>query len=113
VPEKSDRKAEPTRRRERAMEKATHVSELEATSVSSKRAEKQKLEEPKTDASSRSARNDAKFDLSKVTAHHAESSAQVKHDRSQMLPVDRKEQARRRLEERKKLRKAGPSIVAS
>ena len=95
------------------MEKATHVSELEATSVSSKRAEKQKLEEPKTDASSRSARNDAKFDLSKVTAHHAEGSAQVKHDRSQMLPVDRKEQARRRLEERKKLRKAGPSIVAS
>ncbi|CAN9419683.1 unnamed protein product [Alternaria alternata] len=113
VPEKSDKKVEPTRRRERATEKATHVSELEATSVSSKRVERQKLEESKTDASSRSVRSDAKFDLSKVTAHHAEGSAQVKHDRSQMLPVDRKEQARRRLEERKKLRKAGPSIVAS
>jgi hypothetical protein len=113
MPEKSDKKAEPMRRRERATEKATYVSELEAISVSSKRVDKQKPEESKVDVSSYPARTDAKFDLSKMTVHHAEGSAEVKHDRSQMLPVDRKEQARRRLEERKKLRKAGPTIVGS
>jgi hypothetical protein len=78
-PEKSDKKAEPTRRRERATEKATHVSELEATSVSSKRVDRQKPEESKVDASSHAARTD-KFDLSKITTHHAEGSAQVRHD---------------------------------
>ncbi|KAG9198097.1 hypothetical protein G6514_000531 [Epicoccum nigrum] len=51
---------------------------------------------------------DPKFDISKITSHHAEGSAKVKHDRAQMLPVDRKTEARRRLEERKKLRKAAP-----
>lgn len=48
---------------------------------------------------------DAKFDVSKITSHHAEGSRQVKQDRAEMVPVDRKEQARRRLQERKKLRK--------
>jgi hypothetical protein len=52
---------------------------------------------------------DPRFDLSKITAHHAEGSSQVKKDRAEILPVDRKEQARRRLEERKRLRKTPPS----
>jgi hypothetical protein len=117
--EKMDRKAEPTRRRERATEKSSHVPELEITSATSKKDDKQKLHESKADAlkkadaSSHHAPADAKFDLSRITAHHAEGSAQVKHDRSQMLPVDRKEQARRRLEERKRLRKNGATIVGS
>ncbi len=51
---------------------------------------------------------DQKFDVSKITTHHAEGSTQVKQDRVELPIVDRKEQARRRLEERKKLRKAGP-----
>jgi hypothetical protein len=117
--EKSDRKAEPTRRRERVTEKSLHVPELEGTSTTSKKDDRQKLHESKADAlkkadaSSHHAHTDAKFDLSRITAHHAEGSAQVKHDRSQMLPVDRKEQARRRLEERKRLRKNGATIVGS
>lgn len=52
---------------------------------------------------------DPKFDLSKITAHHAEGSAQVTKDRAEILPEDRKELAKRRLEERKKLRKNAPS----
>ncbi|KAL6706712.1 hypothetical protein ACN47E_005254 [Coniothyrium glycines] len=52
---------------------------------------------------------DPKFDLSKITAHHAQGSAQVQCDKVDMLPVDRKEQARRRLEERKRLRKNAPA----
>lgn len=108
-----EHKPEPTRRRERATEKATHVSELEATSVLSKKDQRQKPDESKANASSHHTPTDNKFDLSKITAHHTEGSAQVKHDRSQMLPVDRKEQARRRLEERKRLRKNGTTIVGS
>ncbi|KAJ8114068.1 hypothetical protein OPT61_g3969 [Boeremia exigua] len=52
---------------------------------------------------------DPRFDLAKITSHHAEGSTKVTHDRAEMLPVDRKTEARRRLEERKKLRKAGPA----
>ncbi|KAJ4302942.1 hypothetical protein N0V90_001833 [Kalmusia sp. IMI 367209] len=44
---------------------------------------------------------DPRFDISKITSHHAEGSSQVKRERVQMLPVDRKEEARRRLEARK------------
>lgn len=51
---------------------------------------------------------DPKFDVSKITSHHAKGSAKVKHDRAEMVPVDRKAEARRRLQERKKLRKAAP-----
>jgi hypothetical protein len=59
----------------------------------------------KADVISHHSPTDPKFDLSKITAHHAEGSMQVKKDRAEILPMDRKEQARRRLEERKKLRK--------
>ncbi|KAF2026675.1 hypothetical protein EK21DRAFT_103111 [Setomelanomma holmii] len=52
---------------------------------------------------------DPKFDLSKITAHHAEGSSQVKKDRAEILPIDRKEQARRRLDERKRLKKNAPT----
>lgn len=48
-----------------------------------------------------------KFDVAKTTAHHAKGSTQVKHDQPDILPVDRKAEARRRLEARKKSRKNG------
>ena len=51
---------------------------------------------------------DPRFDVSKITAHHAEGSAQVKRDRAE-LPTDRKGQARMRIEARKKLRKNAPT----
>ncbi|KAJ4353740.1 uncharacterized protein N0V89_005470 [Didymosphaeria variabile] len=44
---------------------------------------------------------DPKFDISKITGHHAEGSSEEKKERWQTLPVDRKEEARRRLAERK------------
>lgn len=52
---------------------------------------------------------DPRFDVSRITAHHSEGSTQVKKDRAEMEPVDRKEKARKRLEERRKLRKTPPS----
>jgi hypothetical protein len=52
---------------------------------------------------------DPKFDLSKITAHHAEGSAQVKKDRAEILPAERKELARKRIEERRRLKKNAPS----
>ncbi|KAF2446601.1 hypothetical protein P171DRAFT_520084 [Karstenula rhodostoma CBS 690.94] len=43
---------------------------------------------------------DSKFDMSKITSHHAEGSSQVKKERM-TLPVDRKAEARKRLAERR------------
>jgi hypothetical protein len=63
----------------------------------------------KADTASHLSSTDVKFNLSKITAHHAEGSAQVKQDRVEMPPVDRKELARKRLEERKRLRKNSPA----
>jgi hypothetical protein len=118
-PEKTEKKAEPPRRRERTLEKAAGVSESQAVSAILRNKDKGSPDAPKAEApkkadtATQQSPTDPKFDLSKITAHHAEGSAQVKHDRSRMLPVDRKEQARRRLEERKKLRKNGPTIIGS
>jgi hypothetical protein len=52
---------------------------------------------------------DSRFDMSRITTHHAEGSTQVKRDRADILPADRKAQARKRLEERKRLRKNAPT----
>ncbi|KAF1839025.1 hypothetical protein BDW02DRAFT_540407 [Decorospora gaudefroyi] len=115
----TEKKTEPPRRRERTTEKPVRAPELEVVSSAAKQDEKhspeaRNTEAPKkADAASPHSPTDPKFDLTKITAHHAEGSAQVKHDRSNMLPVDRKEQARRRLEERKKLRKNVPTIIGS
>jgi hypothetical protein len=69
-----------------------------------------KVELPaKTDAILNHSQTDSKFDLSKVTAHHAESSSRVKKDRAELPPLDRKEMAKRRLAERQKLRKNPPA----
>jgi hypothetical protein len=57
--------------------------------------------------SSSSSSTDPKFDLSKITSHHAEGSSQVKKERGEALPVDRKEEARRRLAERKQKKLLG------
>jgi hypothetical protein len=54
---------------------------------------------------------DAKFDLSKITAHHAEGSTQVTKDRVEIGPEARKAKAKKRLEEkqRERLRKNAPA----
>ncbi|KAF1933573.1 uncharacterized protein M421DRAFT_51965 [Didymella exigua CBS 183.55] len=98
-----------------AAKTSSHVAgksslDLEArlAALSSKASKKQQTDKSETDTPKHSP-TDPKFDLSKITSHHAEGSAQVKHDRAEMLPVDRKAEARRRLEERKKLRKAAPA----
>ena len=62
----------------------------------------------KTSSNIPPATSDPKFDVSKITAHHAEGSTQVKRDRAEIVPSDRKDQARKRLEERKRLRKNAP-----
>ncbi|KAJ4367031.1 hypothetical protein N0V83_007561 [Neocucurbitaria cava] len=62
-----------------------------------------------TEASVDYSPTDPKFDMSKVTSHHAEGSVHVKHDRVELLPADRKEKARKRLEERMKIRKNAPA----
>ena len=76
--------------------------------LSSKTSQKQHSDKPKTEPAVHSP-TDPRFDLSKITSHHAEGSANVKQDRAEMLPVDRKAEARRRLEERRKLKKAAPA----
>ncbi|KAH7386819.1 spindle pole body formation-associated protein-domain-containing protein [Phaeosphaeria sp. MPI-PUGE-AT-0046c] len=63
----------------------------------------------KPNALSHHSPTDPRFDMSKITAHHAEGSSQVKKDRAELPPAERKEQARKRLEERRKLRKNGPT----
>lgn len=63
----------------------------------------------KSDAISHHSPTDPRFDMSKITAHHAEGSSQVKKDRAELPPAERKEQARLRLEERRKLRKNAPA----
>ncbi|RMZ73240.1 spindle-body formation-associated [Pyrenophora seminiperda CCB06] len=120
VPEKSEKKTDPSRRRERTSEKATYAAELGATSMISKKDGKYSPSAPKVElqktsnVTSHHSPTDPKFDLSKVATHHAEGSAEVKEDRSKLAPIDRtidrKEQARRRLADRRKVRK-NPSIV--
>lgn len=63
----------------------------------------------KPTASSHHSPTDPKFNLSKLTAHHAEGSAQVTKDRAEVGPTDRKAEAKKRLEERRKLRKNAPA----
>ncbi|KAL1649346.1 hypothetical protein SLS61_006454 [Didymella pomorum] len=98
-----------------AAKPATHVSggsslDLEArlAALSNKTTKRQEKEKVESDTPKHSP-TDRKFDLSNITSHHAEGSAKVKQDRAEMVRVDRKEEARRRLAERKKLRKAQPA----
>ncbi|KAF3046184.1 hypothetical protein E8E11_006237 [Didymella keratinophila] len=98
-----------------AAKSTAHVSgrsslDLEArlAALSNKTSNRQEQEKVESDTPKHSP-TDPKFDLSKITSHHAEGSAKVKQDRTEILPVNRKEEARRRLAERKKLRKAQPA----
>lgn len=59
-----------------------------------------------TDAAKSSGQTDARFDVSKIASHHAEDTTQVKQERV-VLPVDRKAEARRRLEARKQKKLLG------
>ncbi|EMD67756.1 hypothetical protein COCSADRAFT_292970 [Bipolaris sorokiniana ND90Pr] len=107
VSERSEQTAEPQRRRDGATQEATHISELEATSSQPKKEAKHNYNTSKdgalrsTDSSSRQPRTDPKIDDSKVTTRHAEGSTNVKNDRNQVRDRD----PRKRLEERRKLRK--------
>jgi len=111
VLEKGEKKADPSRRRERTAEKATHAAEPGATSMIAKKEERDSSAAPKVESQkinnviSHHSPTGPKFDLSKVTAQHAEGSAEVREDRSKLTQVDRKELARRRLADRKKVRK--------
>lgn len=88
-------------------EKAELDLEARLAALSAKPTKPRDTEKPKDEPAGLTPR-DPKFDISKITSHHAEGSTKVKHDRAEMLPVDRKAEARRRLEERKKLKKAAP-----
>jgi hypothetical protein len=65
----------------------------------------------KADAMAHHSPTDAKFDLSKITAHYAEGSTQVTKDRVEIGPEARKAKAKKRLEEkqRERLRKNAPA----
>jgi hypothetical protein len=90
-------------------EKTQHDA-VASSGTESRRVNVARVEAPKVaEAASLHSPTDPKFDLSKITAHHAEGSSQVKKDRADILPLDRKELAKRRLEERKKLRKNTPT----
>ncbi|KAF1850934.1 uncharacterized protein K460DRAFT_269149 [Cucurbitaria berberidis CBS 394.84] len=105
--------AEPSHIRFLANEQSICPLESNATiATTSKTNEKLAVKQSRTEATKKTVEaadnhspTDPRFDLSKITSHHAEGSTQVKRDRVELLPGDRKEQARRRLEERKKLRK--------
>ncbi|KAF1915486.1 spindle pole body formation-associated protein-domain-containing protein [Ampelomyces quisqualis] len=110
----SDTKANAASNRSRTTKVARHIDVRSNPTIASDRHCKTESKETsvhiptKADTNSHHSPTDPKFDLSRITTHHAEGSAQVKKDRAEILPVDRKEQARRRLEERKKLRKNAP-----
>jgi hypothetical protein len=109
--EKVDAKTGATKSSSHAAGKSSLDLEERLAALSSKpnrKAQAERPDMPETDTPKHSP-TDPKFGLSKITSHHAEGSAQVKQDRAEMLPVDRKAEARRRLEERKKLRKAAPA----
>lgn len=78
--------------------------EARLAALSNKTIQRQENEKVESDTPKHSP-TDPKFDLSRIMSHHAEGSVKVKQDRAEMLPVDRKEEARKRLAERKKLRK--------
>lgn len=95
-------------------------SRVEARSVATDLHKKSQQEDVKETLVRQSAKSDAislshhsptdpRFDMSKITAHHAEGSSQVKKDRAELPPAERKELARKRIEERRKLRKNGPA----
>lgn len=105
--EKVDAKIGTSRNQRHVTEKPALALEARLAALSSKPDKKQEVEKLKNEVALHSP-TDPKFDLSKITTHHAEGSIKVKHDRAEMVPVDRKAEARRRLEERKKLKKAAP-----
>lgn len=99
------RTSRPLREAEGQSDVATRIDRHHKNKISSK-----KTEAPaQMDSVPSQSPTDPKFDLSKVTAHHAEGSAQVKKDRAEIPPLDRKELAKRRLAERQKLRKNPPA----
>ncbi|KAL1608154.1 hypothetical protein SLS60_003093 [Paraconiothyrium brasiliense] len=79
------------------------ISSIETTHAPAKATEELTQNARKTGniKASSTSPTDPKFDISKITGHHAEGSSHGKKERWQTLPVDRKEEARRRLAERK------------
>lgn len=105
--ETADAKAEATRTRNGSADQPASDLEARLAALSSKPTKHHDTEKPKSETAQHSP-TDPKFDLTKITSHHAVGSTKVKHDRAEMVPVDRKAEARRRLAERKKLKKAAP-----
>ncbi|KAH6622446.1 spindle pole body formation-associated protein-domain-containing protein [Boeremia exigua] len=105
--ESADARTEAKTNQPRVEEQPVLDLEARLAALSSKPSKKDGTEKSRSEPSKYSP-TDPKFDLAKITSHHAEGSTKVKHDRVEMLPVDRKSEARKRLEERKKLRKAAP-----
>ncbi|KAJ4989432.1 hypothetical protein SVAN01_05157 [Stagonosporopsis vannaccii] len=105
--EVSDAKSEATKSRSSSAKQPASDLEARLAALSSKSTKNYDTEKSKSETTKHSP-SDPRFDLTKITSHHAEGSTKVKHDRAEMLPVDRKSEARRRLEERKRLRKAAP-----
>jgi hypothetical protein len=109
------RYADKEEKRDRVNEKPTHELEARLAALSSKPTKKHDMDTSRVEVSKkieptvRQPTSDSKFDLSRITTHHAEGSTQVKRDRADLLPADRKAQARKRLEERKRLRKNAPA----
>jgi hypothetical protein len=114
-PAVADEQADIRRTQDRPTEKAT--DKLEARLEALRPTVNKNLESEKPEAETTRkpgpvanlSPTDPKFDLSKITAHHAEGSAQVKKDRAEILPAERKELARKRIEERRRLKKNAPS----
>ncbi|CAE7008563.1 spindle-body formation-associated protein [Pyrenophora teres f. teres] len=114
---KSEKKADLSRRRENIAEKATHATELGATSMMYTKDAKHnptapKLEPRKTNnTTSHHSLTDPKSDLTKVTAHHAEKPAEAKRDGSKSTAADRRELAKIRLANKKKERKNHAAVA--
>lgn len=105
--ETTDAKSEAAKTRTGPAERPASDLEARLAALSSKPKKNNDTEVSKL-GTAKPSPTDPRFDLTKLTSHHAEGSTKVTHDRADMLPVDRKSEARRRLAERKKLRKAGP-----
>jgi hypothetical protein len=109
----SDTRIEDASRRSRTARPTREVDVQPDSTTKSDRQQKHETKSTKVDVEARkmdsTSPTDSRFDLSKITAHHAEGSSQVKKDRAELPPLDRKEMAKRRLAERQKLRKNPPT----
>jgi hypothetical protein len=99
------RKNEDLPSRLEALKASNRAQPAQKTAHQLTKAEPSKAELPKSENAAPRDTKDIKFDLSNITAHHAEDSSQIRRDRA-MLPIDRKALAKQRLQDRKQRRAA-------